>query len=134
VSTDPKPGENGVLWVLNVSEAFEKTPTESDDPFGLKQTFVFQPFHLDRRIVSQAGWFSAHKFSDNHDKFLPLTSLSQFKQNLQKFEIPEGSFDRLRSELRLMGVTQATMFPDLSGLCADIQADCIDSWVQLRTI
>jgi len=26
------------------------------------------------------------------------------------------------------------MFPDLSGLCADIQADCIDSWRPLQTI
>jgi hypothetical protein len=33
-----------------------------------------------------------------------------------------------------MGITQASMFPDLSGLCADIQADCIDSWRPLRTI
>lgn len=134
VSTEPKPGERGVLWVLDVPEAFERTPTEDDDPFNLKQTFVFQPFHLDRRIVSQAGWFSAHKFSDNHDRFLPLTSIGQFKRQLHRFEISEGSFDTLRKELRLMGITQATMFPDLPGLCADIQADCIDSWAPLRTI
>jgi hypothetical protein len=134
VSADPRPGESGVLWVLSVPEKFERTPTEDDDPFGFKQTFVFQPFHLDQRIVSQAGWFTAHKFSDKSDRFLPLTSIGQFKRNVRKFDIPAASFGNLRRDLRLMGVTQATMFPDLSGLCADIQADCIGSWRPLGTI
>jgi hypothetical protein len=135
VSADPKAaGGAGVLWVMNVPDEYERSPTEADDPFAFKETFVFQPFHLDQRIVSQAGWFSAHKFSDRLGKFLPLTRIGHFKRNIRKFTIPAERFGSLRRELRLMGVTQAAMFPDLSGLCADIQADCIDSWRPLRTI
>jgi hypothetical protein len=135
VSADPSADDgHGVLWVMNVPEEYERSPTEADDPFSFKVTFVFQPFHLDQRIVSQAGWFTAHKFSDQHGKFLPLTSLSQFKNNIRKYSIPAASFVSLRKELRLMGVTQASLFPDLSGLCADIQADCIDSWRPPQTI
>jgi hypothetical protein len=33
-----------------------------------------------------------------------------------------------------MGVTQAAMFPDLGGLCADIQAELLDSWKPVTTI
>ena len=135
VSADPKPdGGPGVLWVLNVPEQYERSPTGADDASSFKETFVFQPFHLDQRIVSQAGWFTAHKFSERHGKFLPLTKIGHFKNNIRKFIIPAERFDPLRRELRLMGVTQAAMFPDLPGLCADIQADCIDSWRPLRTI
>src|SRR5688500_17275691 len=42
VSTEPKPGQSGVLWVLDVPEEDERSPTERDDPFALMQTFVFQ--------------------------------------------------------------------------------------------
>jgi hypothetical protein len=135
VAADPTADHaHGVLWVLNVPEQYERSPTEADDPFSFKETFVFQPFHLDQRIVSQAGWFTAHKFSDRFGKFLPLTRIGHFKTNIRKFIIPAERFGPLRRELRLMGVTQAAMFPDLSGLCADIQADCIDSWRSLRSI
>jgi len=135
VSADPVADDaHGVLWVMSVPERYERSPTEADDSFSFKETFVFQPFHLDQRIVSQAGWFTAHKFSDRYGKFLPLTKIGQFKNNIRKFSIPAASFGDLRKGLRLMGVTQASMFPDLSGLCADIQADCIDSWRPLQTI
>lgn len=135
VSADPKADDaNGVLWVLNVPEQYERSPSDTDDPFAFKETFVFQPFHLGQRIVSQAGWFTAHKFSDRFGKFLPLTNIGHFKNNIRKFSIPAEHFGTLRKELRLMGVTQAAMFPDLPGLCADIQADCVDSWRPLRTI
>jgi hypothetical protein len=134
VSSDPKAGDNGVLWVLDVPQEYERSPTVDVDPFTFKQTFVFQPFHLDQRIVSQAGWFTAHKFSDKSNQFLPLTKIGQFKRRIRKFNIAAERFAFLRKELRLMGVTQAAMFPDLSGLCADIQADCVDSWRSPGTI
>ncbi|MCC7241823.1 MAG: FRG domain-containing protein [Acidobacteria bacterium] len=135
VASDPKPdGGHGVLWVMNVPEQYERSPSDADDAFAFKETFVFQPFHLDKRIVSQSGWFTAHKFSDQYGKFLPLTKIGHFKNNIRKCIIPAERYDPLRRELRLMGVTQAAMFPDLSGLCADIQADCIDSWRSLRSI
>jgi hypothetical protein len=59
VSTDPPDKErHGVVWVLEVDPANEKTPKAGDDIFDLHRTYVFQPFHLDRRIVAQSAWFS----------------------------------------------------------------------------
>jgi hypothetical protein len=134
VSADPpNGGVHGVLWVLDVSEENEKSPMGAEDIFNLKRTFVFQPFHIDQRIVSQAAWFSVHRYSTS-GKFVPLEQISRFKPALRKYTIPVGRFGTIRQELKLMGITQASMFPDLSGLCADIQADCIDSWRPLRTI
>lgn len=134
VATDPELGEQGVLWVLEVSPENERSPIGDEDIFSLTRTFVFQPFHIDQRITAQSAWFSVHRYRETQNNFLPLDRNARFKNSLRRFGVPSGRFHTLRQELRLMGVTQATMFPDLSGLCADIQADCIGSWRQLRAI
>ena len=134
VATDPPARGHGVVWVLEVDPANEKTPTKGDDIFNLKRTYVFQPFHLDRRIVAQSAWFSVHRYTEVKDQFLPLEQNNRYSGNLTKFVIPRERFDALRAELRLLGVSQSSMFPDLSGLGADIQAEFIDSWRHLSTI
>ncbi len=135
VSTDPPDKEkHGVVWVLEVDPANEKTPKPSDDIFDLRRTYIFQPFHLDRRIVAQSGWFSVHRYAQFKNKFLPLEQNDRYKDALSRFIVPRERFDPLRQELRLLGVSQASMFPDLSGLGADIQAEFIDSWRALATI
>jgi len=112
---------------LEVDPRTEKTPTPSDDIFDLKVTYIFQPFHLDRRIVAQSAWFSIHRYAQHKDTFLPLEQHEKFAKALRRFIVPRDRFDELRQELRLLGVSQASMFPDLSGLGADIQSELIDS-------
>jgi hypothetical protein len=94
----------------------------------MKRTFVFQPFHIDQRIAAQSGWFSVHRYSEGHGKFVPLDRHSEFRHYLTSYSVPKRVFDRVRQELRMLGVTQATIFPDLPGLCAEIQAACIKSY------
>jgi len=128
VSVDPPDGEtHGVVWVLEVDPVNEKTPKPNEDIFTLGRTYVFQPFHLDRRIVAQSGWFSIHRYAQVKDRFLPLEQHRKFGKALKRFVVPCDRFDALRRELRLLGVSHASMFPDLGGLGADIQAEFIDS-------
>ena len=133
VSTDPPNNEeHGVVWVLEAAN--EKTPKPSDDIFNLNRTFFFQPFHLDPRIVAQSAWFSVHRHDRRNDRFLPLEQHDRYRKALKRFTIPRERFDSLRQELRLLGVSQASMFPDLSGLGEDIKAEFIDSWRPLSSI
>jgi hypothetical protein len=134
VAVDPKEEGDGVLWVLDVQQDNEKSPTKSDDVFSSPRTFVFQPFHIDRRIAAQSAWFTAHRYAESKEKFIPLEKHGRFKEWLTKYTIPAGKFITLRKELRAMGVTQAALFPDLSGLCAEIQADYLGSWRPPRAI
>jgi len=128
VSADPPADEkHGVVWVLDVDPASEKTPKPGDDIFDLKRTYVFQPFHLDRRIVAQSSWFSVHRYTEGKNTFLPLNKIARFEA-LTSFVVLRNRFDPLRQELRLLGISQASMFPDLSGLGADIRAEFIDCW------
>lgn len=129
----PNNGGDGVLWVLDVPPENETEPT-GKDIFALQRTYVFQPFHIDRRIVAQSAWFSVHWYSKKAGRFVPLNANARYAESLTKLVIPRGRFDPLRRELRQLGVTQATMFPDLGGLSADIQAEILDSWKPIGSI
>ena len=135
VSSDPPAdSEYGVLWVLNILPDDLKSPSPTTDIFKLKSTYIFQPFHIDRRIAAQSGWFSVHKYAESSGKFVPLDRNKQYKSRLKKYKIPLDAFDKIRKELRLMGVTQATMFPDLSGLCAEIRSAVLGEHPDVESI
>lgn len=118
--------DHAVLWVLTVQEENLKSPSPRQDIFALRRTYVFQPYHIDRRMAAQSGWFSVHRYSEGSGRFVPLDRNSQYKESLEKYLIPRPTIPSIRRELRLMGVTHATMFPDLSGLCASIQAEFLE--------
>lgn len=133
VSADPPESEDrGVVCTVNLTSGNVKTPEADDDVFAPKHTHFFQPFHSDPRIVAQSAWFSVYRH--NRTEFLPLEKLERFRPNLTRVIIHRDHFSTIRRELRLMGIGQASMFPDLAGLGADIQAEFIDSWRGLRTI
>jgi hypothetical protein len=138
VSTDPpKETEFGVLWILDVLPDDLKSPSKKQDIFDLRRTYIFQPFHIDRRIAAQSAWFSVHKYhdaSESFEAFVPLNWNKQYIYRLKKYKIPCEDFPKIRRELRLMGVTQATMFPDLSGLCAEIQSAILGEHPDVESI
>lgn len=118
--------KHSVLWVLRVQQGHLKSPSPNQDIFKLRRTYVFQPYHIDRRIAAQSGWFSVHRYSEGSGRFIPLDQNKQYKEDLTKHLIPGTAIGSIRRELRLLGVTHATMFPDLSGLCASIQAEFLE--------
>jgi hypothetical protein len=129
-SNPPNPEKHGVVWMIENPN--EKKLEPSDNIFDLEKTYFFQPFHIDRRIVAQSAWFSIYRH--NRTEYLPLERQKRYKSNLKRFIIPGDCFGSLRQELRLLGVSQATLFPDLEGLGADIQAEFLDSWRPLTSM
>jgi hypothetical protein len=126
VSRD-SPGEcaPGVVWVLEVDPKSEKVPTRQQDILRLGRTYVFQPPHLDRRIAAQSAWFTLHRYQKEKDQFTPLDKNRKYRSLLTRYTVQRELFQPLRQELRLLGITSASMFPDLVGLCADIEAEFI---------
>jgi hypothetical protein len=123
---NPSPSDFGVLWILSVDPATQKTPTKTNPVFSATRTFLFQPFHIDRRIAAQAGWFSAHKYVEAKSKFIGLETNTRFSHHLTRCLIPADRFKPLLKELRSMGVTEATLFPGLPGLCGEVSAELFD--------
>jgi len=130
----PQDVSEGVVWVLKVAQKNEVKPDQLTKVFELKRTYVFQPFHIDRRIAAQAGWFSIHWYSEGPNKFFSLDRIRTFKDSLEGYAVPKKQFNKIRKELRLLGVTEATLFPDLSGLSAEIQAESLGSLRPTPTI
>jgi hypothetical protein len=124
VSVDPPADEDkGVVWTLCIGPQDLASPSADESIWDLKRTYVFQPLHMDQRISAQSAWFSSHKYSEESGTFIGLDSNRAFKEKLHKLDIPRTGFVSMREDLRKMGVTKATLFPDLSGLAADIDEE-----------
>lgn len=110
---------NGVVWMFKPSEeaiASEgyvlKTP-----PNKITKTMVFTPTHITPRIRAQAGCFTIHLYQKRQLSFLPLERQAKYKRVLSKLVIPSNSFASIRFDLDRVGVNEASIFPDMDGLC-----------------
>jgi hypothetical protein len=95
--------------------------TADINPLDPPRTLFFRPRHHDARIVAQGGWFSVHKHYPISGRFSHLDSLLRQRQPLRKFRIPSRCFSSIRQELARCGINEATLFPDLQGLCAHLR-------------
>ncbi|MGF1479698.1 MAG: FRG domain-containing protein [Cyanophyceae cyanobacterium] len=121
VSKPPAETHPGVLWVFQPNQKDYFTPSHHEDPFQVTQTRLFKPRIVTQRISSQMGWFTIHHFSRDLQKFIALEEDATYKPLLTKLMIPSEKFARIRFELDRVGVNAATIFPDLDGLCANIE-------------
>jgi len=121
----PKDDDHGVVWVINNPDVKEFSP--EDNIFSLDRTYFFQPSHIDRRIAAQSAWLSIPRPGTKRE-FLPLEDHKKFQNRLEKYIVPGNQFDLIRKELRYLGINHATLFPDLTGLSADIEVEMMDSW------
>jgi len=81
------------------------------DPFKIKDVTSFWPPHVSPRITVQAGCFTAHPD--------PAHSTSgRWPGALLRITIPGAARRRLRLDLSKIGVTRASLFPDLDGIAA----------------
>ncbi|MFO0836247.1 MAG: FRG domain-containing protein [Phycisphaerales bacterium] len=107
-----------VVWV------FQPQPSDfvkaRDDPYQLRQTKVFRPNVIARRIQAQAGFFTAHAILKN-DTFVRFERNEKYKERLSVVEMEESQLSRFRQELDLLGISRATLFPDLDGLCRHLE-------------
>ena len=126
-SAPPEDEGHGVVWVLE--DPNEQTFDSGQDIFKLPRTIFFQPPHLDRRIIAQAGWFSVYRH--NRTRFLALENMDKYRNKIKKFIIPKDRFYFLRQELRLLGTESCLNVSGSLGLGAEIQTEINDSWERI---
>lgn len=81
---------------------------------------AIEPPHTSRRIAAQKGVFTLHG-SDRR----PLEKQPALSKRLLKIIIPRGRVRGLRDALRLAGVTETLVYPELPGLCHEL----LDHWL-----
>jgi hypothetical protein len=117
---------DGELWMMKAAlEDYINFPTKPEDtPFKGTYTRIFRPQHIADRIRAQSGLFTVHAEINTQagpKRFIPLENSSRFSEKLVKFPIPADKFTTLRKQLDFCGVNNATMFPDLDGLCRHLE-------------
>jgi hypothetical protein len=121
VRKPPKNSDPAVVWIfMPKGNDFINSSTDIS-PFECNSTKVYQPDHISQRIVAQSGWFTVHKYFKDEKVFIPLDNNKLYKKKRIKLTIPTRLFSELRYRLNQCGINSATMFPDLDGLCQQIQ-------------
>ncbi len=119
----PVSNEFGVVWIFDPPEKDIIDPNIEtvETPFDGNRTKVFQPDILTNRIQSQLGWFTVHKYIDDHKKFVPLDKNKIYKKCLSKIRIPRKCFSDIRYQLDRLGVNRMSLFPDLDGIACHVE-------------
>lgn len=84
-----------------------------EGPFKITKTEKFIPAHWDNRIVSQLGVFTAH-----HDPTNPYPIDPKY---IEKLIIPSKQRKKWKDRLHRLGISRASLFPDLDNLSEYIQ-------------
>jgi len=112
----------GVVWILCPDlEDFLPNPPVSSPFNNQSRTLIYRPRMTSPRIVSQSGVFTVHKILKEGEVFGRLERNPAYRNKLVKFSFSALRFADLRRDLGLLGVTPASMFPDLDGLCEHLE-------------
>lgn len=96
------------LGNANVKAAWEK------DRMGTQLPVAIHPTNIHSRMSAQKSCFTIH----GKDK--RSLALQVGPSVLRKYLIEAPARDEMRSDLRMMGVTHSSVFPDLDGLARDL--------------
>jgi hypothetical protein len=118
VSKPAKGKEPGVVWQYNPDGKDFIDDTSSDkNPFALRKAVVLRPSHTDDRIRVQASIFTVHSYAVRGGKIIPFENLKHNKRRLRKLLIEPEDFPYLRFRLDQLGINEAVIYRDLTGLC-----------------
>lgn len=104
--------DDGVIYCFD--EAQIQDADEGTDPLALTADVVYKPPHLSTRFVAQMGLFTVH-----HS---PGSIFAH--PTLQRWVVKRKCMIELLISAEIYGVTTASLFPDLDGLCRSLR----DSW------
>ena len=82
---------------------------------------AIEPPYTSRRIAVQRGVFTLHGSAHK-----PLENRAELAERLTKFVIPRQCVMKTRAELRLAGMSETLVFPELPGLCREL----LDYWLE----
>jgi hypothetical protein len=109
--------KNSYVFMLRVTDDLLLDRTKEPDPFAITKTKVFKPSINNERIASQAGWFTAHRYSKINNAFVALENNTELKERVLLKGIREASKAEMLRSLDRLGINQESLFPGLEGVC-----------------
>ncbi len=107
------------VYALEADSLLERD-VYSKDPFSAAKTRIVQPRLNNARVTAQNGWFTLHRYSRTAKRFVPLEENPEIKKHLHEFCVPAGRRQEIMMSLDRHGVGANTLFPDLGGLCTQL--------------
>ncbi|PIG91697.1 FRG domain-containing protein [Gloeocapsopsis sp. IPPAS B-1203] len=121
VCKPPAENQHGVIWLFQPNSEDYISTFKHEVPFQINKISLLQPRLITERIKAQWGWFTAHYFDVDTEKFAALDTEAAYISRLTKLIIPPEKFALFRFQLDRLGVNSAELFPDLEGLCAHLE-------------
>lgn len=119
----PDWNKDGTVYILIVMPNILLDRRKQKSPFLRNSTKVYKPYLNNERIVAQSGWFTAHGFSPKANMFVSLNKNFLLKRHLTKIIIPNSVKEMLLEKLNILGVNYEKLFPDIGGICRQINYD-----------
>ena len=121
--------DSGEVWCFSPRED-DIISSLSMSPFSVTKIMVYLPNHVAKRITAQNGCFTIHPYipinstysEGERDNFLTLHSKNCMpKYSLLKISIKKIFFEKIRDALNNCGINNSSIFPDMNGLCRQIE-------------
>jgi len=118
---------NGHFYFYRTYQDSIFNPQLDLDPLSLTSTKIFRPNSNNPRVIAQHGWFSVHHYRPSTNangtisgNFVGLESDILHFLSIYHFEIPSDEKPRILENLNYLGVNFEYLFPDVDGLCKNI--------------
>jgi FRG domain len=114
---DLNPNCEGYVFLLFVDDDKMLNKQQSPDPFAIGKTKVLKPSLNNPRVIAQAGWFTAHRYSKKAGKFVDLHKIKEMKRQVLMKGVPGASKAGILKSLDKLGVNEESIFRSLEGTC-----------------
>jgi hypothetical protein len=104
------------------------TIEDTQSPFVVDRDYYFEPRHIAPRIATQSSYFTISKDPTNplvvsHDKLVFEKDEPNLIKSELRIRVTKGMKKYLLDDLRKIGIGNATIFPGLEGVCAQISLE-----------
>lgn len=120
-ATDPAIKNNGKLITVTYTNTYKKSP--NTDVFKHSNSFSYHPPHITERIIGQSGCFVYSHTPNRSLNEKQVTSLEILKSNKMA----------IREELMQLGISHASLFPGIDGVCNDLNENLISNLTLVDT-
>ena len=115
--------KDGVIYIFIAEHKHLVDRKLVKSPFDRNTTRVYKPYLNNERIIAQSGWFTAHGFSTTAEAFVRLNKNTYLKKQLTKVFVPMNLKEKLVERLNLMGINYERLFPDIEGICKQLNLE-----------
>ncbi|MGA2915021.1 MAG: FRG domain-containing protein [Sedimentisphaerales bacterium] len=110
---------DGVVWIYFPED---KWPSRRPDGSAFPESGVYvqRPNHVTPQITAQRGIFTLHGYNED-EGFITMEKHLPYCNRLTKLIILATAFNDICYQLDRCGINEATMFPDIGGICKHIE-------------